>query len=984
MLNRKTLAVCIMTFLFIIQGVSLPKEKITSNVNPFIGTGGHGHTFPGATLPFGMVQLSPDTYNRGWDWSSGYYITDNSIMGFSHTHLSGTGIGDLGDILIMPTTGAVKTEPGNREKPGEGYRSRFKHENEKAYPGYYSVLLDDYNIKAELTATRRTGYHRYTFPKTDEANIIIDLFHGIEDRPGNSQIKFISDSEIEGYRQSSGWAGNNQNIYFVAKFSKPFKSHGIVLDGKMKPEEKSATGIALKGYVRFSTNNNEAILVKVGISYVSIDGARKNLEAELKNAGFDEIKTAAEKIWEKELSKITVEGGSQDQKTIFYTALYHSMICPNLFSDIDGNYKGMDDNKIHNNKKNETYTLFSLWDTFRALNPLLSIIDRKRTNDFINTMLEKSQEGGQLPVWECMGHETNIMIGFHSISVIVDAYMKGIKDYDVEKVYEAMKRQLEQSKAGLNYYNSLGYIPAEKMTKSVSRNLEYTYNEWCVAKMAEALGKKEDYEKYSKRALNYMNMFDPSTGFMRGKTTEGNFVTPFTPDKVTHDYEEGTAWHYNLFVPHDINGLVNMFGNIENFSKRLNDLFTLQNKETSDIPDVTGIIGQYAHGNEPSHNMAYLFNFNGENWKTQETVRKIMNELYFPKPDGLSGNEDCGQMSAWYVFSAMGFYPFCPGTNQYMIGSPIFNKITINLENGKHFVINAPKSSNENKYIKSITKNNKAYSLTYIKHEDISKGGSFTFNMSNVPAKDVKYAVDALPYSFTKKAQVSVPYNKSDETVFLDSLSISFGCLTNGADIYFSLDGSIPTKASVKYNEPISVFESKSITAIAFKNGFEPSPFAKISTQKAKLYESKNIDNLAPGLNYQYYEGNYNSVNEMKKSAVKKSGVAELPVITSAEKEENFGFIFDGFINISKEGMYKFYTRSDDGSVLIIDDQIVVNNDGPHSATMIAGSIALKAGFHSIKMLYCQGAGDAEFSAGLEGPGIKLQPIQKEWLFRIK
>ncbi|MGE5499316.1 MAG: GH92 family glycosyl hydrolase, partial [Syntrophothermus sp.] len=954
---------------------------LTNNVDPFIGTGGHGHTYPGAVLPFGMVQLSPDTYNDGWDWCSGYHESDRSIMGFSHTHLSGTGIADYGDILFMPTTGEIKTEPGSREDPGKGYRSRFSHEKEKAGPGYYSVMLDDYNIKAELTATTRTGYHKYTYPKTEQANVIIDLNHGISDVPVNASIKITGDNEIEGFRQSSGWAGNHK-VYFVAKFSRPFKAFGVAVNGQLKQMERSGEGKTLKGYVQFSSKENESVAIKVGISHVSIEGARKNLETEVNKKSFEEVRKAAEQTWEKELSKIIVEGGTKEERTIFYTALYHSLICPNIFNDVDGSYIGMDDKKVHVNKTRDTYTLFSLWDTFRALHPLLSIVEPKRTNDFINTFLSKSEEGGQLPVWEYAGHETNIMIGFHSIPVIFDSYMKGIRKYDTSKLLEAMKRQLEQNRMGLNYYNTLGYIPADKMTKSVSRNLEYAYDEWCLARFAEELGKKEDFEKYGQRALNYILSFDASTGFMRGKNSEGNFTSPFFPDKITRDYEEGTAWHYNLFVPHDIRGLINLFGGKEGFERRLNDLFTLENKNPGSLVDVTGFVGQYAHGNEPGHNMPYLFNFIGQGWRTQEIVRHIMKELYFAKPDGLSGNEDCGQMSAWYVFSAMGFYPVCPGTNEYVIGSPVFNKITIKTGNGRTFVLKAPENSPNNKYIQAVTKNNKPYSLSYIKHSDIVNGEVITFAMGNEPNKKWASEQNAVPYSFSKTSQASVPYMESAETLFLDSTIVSLGCLTSGAEIRYTLDGLIPSGTSVLYSGRFALKETKQIKAAAFKNGYQSSPVFTASVTRAKMNESRMLTNLTGGLNYYYFEGRFNNTADMMKLAVKKTGQCDYPSIASSEREENFGFRYEGYINIPKDGMYKFYTKSDDGSMLFIDDQKVVDNDGPHGATSANGMIALKTGYHKIEVLYYQGQADAEFECSVEGPDVKFQNIPKEWLFR--
>lgn len=958
------------------------KEKLIKNVDPFIGTGGHGHTFPGATLPFGMVQLSPDTYDNDWDWCSGYHVSDNSIMGFSHTHLSGTGCADYGDILFMPTTGEIKLEAGSRENPTAGYRSRFKHENEKASPGYYSVFLDDHKVNVELTATTRVGFHKYTFPKSNEANIIIDLTHGIGERTVDAGLKIVSDTEIEGYKKSSGW-NNGHTVYFVAKFSKPFGSHGISVDGKINTAALTGEGKTAKGYVRYNTAENEAVLVKVAISHVSIEGARKNMQAELKGWDFEKTKLKAENIWEKELQKITVEGGTKAQRTNFYTALYHTFISPNVYSDADGKHRGMD-GKIYSSKQGNEYTVFSLWDTFRALHPLFTIVEQKRTNDIINSFYSKYKESGLLPVWELAGWETNCMIGYHSIPVIFDAYMKGIKKYDVEKLYAAMKHSADQDIFGLKSYKASGYVESDKASQSVSRTLEYAYDDWCIAMMAKALGKKDDYEKFSRRALSYCNIFDGSTGFMRAKN-EGGFVTPFNHYAVTKDYTEANAWQYNLFVPHDVKGLINMFGSKEKFAARVNDLFTVSSKlEGHAQSDITGLIGQYAHGNEPSHHMAYLFTYIGQGWKTQETVRKIMNELYLPNRDGLSGNEDCGQMSAWYVLSAMGIYPACPGTNEYIIGSPLFKKVTVNLENGKKFVINSKASSEENKYICSVEKNGKPYSKVFIKHEDIQSGCEFNFNMSKEPNKNWGVEESALPYSFTTDKQVSVPYINSDETVFLDPVNISLASATDGAAVYYTVDGSAPSKKSTRFTKPFVVSSSITLRAAAYLDGFKDSKEYSVKFTKAELLKPVDVKNPVNGLNYQYYEGNFNRTADLQKANAVYSGVADIPSIKKAAREENYGFVFDGFVKVPADGMYSFYTKSDDGSVVFIDNQRVVNNDGPHGATLMTGKIALKEGYHSYKLLYTQGAADAELEAGVEGPGVKQQAIPKEWFYIAK
>ena len=685
----KYLPLSVVGFIVFCFSISVAQD-ITKNVDPMIGTGGHGHTFPGAVVPFGMVQLSPDTDIEGWDWCSGYHYSDNSIMGFSHTHLSGTGGADYGDIRLMPTTGELKLIPGSKENPDEGYRSRFLHENEKALAGYYSVMLDDYNVKAELTATLRTGFHKYTFPASESSNIIIDLKNGISDKATEACIHFKNANKIEGYRRSKGWA-TDQIIYFVMEFSKSFEKYGTAINEEISLSSCEAKGENVKGFVSFKTNEGEQILIKVGISAVSIEGAQKNLDAEIKGWNFEDVCKDANDEWERELSKIKIEGGNQEQRTIFYTALYHSMIHPSIFTDVDGNYRGMDQ-KIHSASNFEYYNVFSLWDTYRALHPLLTIIDPERDADMVETLVSKYEEAGILPVWELWSNETGTMIGYHSIPVIVDAYMKGIGNYDLEKAYEAMKHSAEMNHLGLKSYKQLNYVASDREHEAVSKTLEYAYDDWCIAMMAKALEKETDFKEFSQRAMNYRNLFDGQSGFMRGKNADGRWVPLFDPFAVTRDFTEANSWQYSLYVPQDVAGLKCLYGGGENLAKKLDESFTADSKlEGRILSDISGMIGQYAHGNEPSHHMAYLYNYTPQPWKTQTRVKEILDIMYTTLPNGLCGNEDCGQMSAWYVLSAMGFYPVAPGSNQFVIGTPIFEKVRIKLSNGKEFVVNAKK-----------------------------------------------------------------------------------------------------------------------------------------------------------------------------------------------------------------------------------------------------------------------------------------------------
>ncbi|HEX7411530.1 MAG TPA: GH92 family glycosyl hydrolase, partial [Bacteroidales bacterium] len=564
----KNIKIILISGMLAIMTLAQAQERTPGDyVNPMIGTGGHGHTYPGAVVPFGMVQLSPDTRLDGWDGCSGYHYSDSIIYGFSHTHLNGTGCSDYGDILLIPTTGEVIMNNGANGKPG--YSSRFKHNSEHAEPGYYSVFLEKPGVIAELTATSRVGFHSYTFPESTQANIIIDLVH--RDEVIASSLRIISNTEVEGMRRSKAWA-EDQHVYFVARFSKPFSTSGIAVDDIIKIGLKNATGKHLKAYFQFKTSAGEKILVKVGISSVSTDGARKNLDSEVPGWDFAKVRAGARDIWNQALSRIKVSGGTDDQKTVFYTALYHTMINPVMASDVDGNYRGRD-LKVHNAEGYNQYTVFSLWDTYRAYHPLMTIIDQKRTTDFIKTFLAQYDQGGLLPVWELSGNETNCMIGYHSVSVIADAYIKGIRGFDAAKALEAMKKSANQDKLGLSYYRTIGFIPSEHEHESVSKSLEYAYDDWCIAQMAQSLGKMEDYKEFIKRGQNYKNVFDPQTGFMRARYN-GGWYSPFTPGEVNFNYTEANSWQYSFACPQDIDGLITLQGGKDKLAAKLDALFT--------------------------------------------------------------------------------------------------------------------------------------------------------------------------------------------------------------------------------------------------------------------------------------------------------------------------------------------------------------------------------------------------------------------------
>ncbi len=808
---------------------SQPPGFLTDYVNPFIGTAGHGHTFPGASIPFGMVQLSPDTRLDGWDGCSAYHGSDSVIYGFSHTHLSGTGCSDYGDILLMPVAGAVDLK-------NYGYASAFNKKDEVASPGFYRVDLLKNKVTVSLTATARAGFHRYTFPATDQANIVIDLKH--RDKVLESGLKIAGPDEVEGYRISQAWA-SRQMIYFVAKFSKPFKSFIIASGEQVSSGLNEVTGDNIKAFFTFTTTRGESILVKVGISGVSIEGARKNLETEIGDWDFDKVANQAAFAWNKALEKIKVDEGTHDQQVVFYTALYHTMLQPNIYSDVDGQYRGRD-LKIHTASGFDYYTVFSLWDTYRAANPLYTLIEPKRVNDFVNTFLRQYEEGGMLPVWELSGNETGCMIGYHAVPVIADAWLKGIRGFDGGKALEAMKHSAEQDHLGLKYYKTKGYIPADREGESVSKTLEYAYDDWCIAMMAKSLDKPDDYKTYLIRSQNYKNIFDRITGFMRAKSNE-TWFTPFDPAEVNFNYTEANGWQYSFYVPQDLGGLMNLMGGRDNFKLKLDALFAADSKTTGrDQADISGLIGQYAHGNEPSHHMAYLYDYTGVPWKTQELVHRISRDFYQNTPDGLIGNEDCGQMSAWYVFSALGFYPVAPGSGIYAIGTPVFPRAVITLENGKTFAIKAIGVSDQNFYIQSASLNGKPYTKCSISHADILKGGELVFNMGPQPNKAWGSGFGGFPDSFISEYQITpVPSVHQGNRTFMDSTVVGLSCAMSDAEIHFTLDGSEPTLKSNIYQRPLIL--RKSTVLRAFAQGKETPKSYPIEAQFTRIPKNRKI-----------------------------------------------------------------------------------------------------------------------------------------------
>ena len=733
------------------QTADAPKAKgLAQYVDPYIGTGFHGHVFLGANVPFGAVQLGPVNISEGWDWCSGYHYSDSTIVGFSHTHLSGTGIGDLGDVAIMPTTGEVRVSKGTVKNPEQGFVSLFSHKEETAQPGYYAVRLKRYDIKAELTATERVGFHQYTFPKSDAAHLVIDLQQGIGwDLATDTHIEQLNDSTLIGYRFSKGWAPK-QRLYFAAVFSKPVKQFtSVQVTDSLGNTTPAATGNRIKGVVTFATTAGEKVKLKVGISPVSTANAQANIRAELPGWNFEKVVAAANVAWNQELQKVQIQA-SEDRKKTFYTALYHTMVAPSIFNDHNGDYWGTDE-KVHPQASFTNLTTFSLWDTYRAAHPLFTLLQPSRVNDMVSSMLAIYQQQGKLPVWHLMANETNCMVGYSAVPVVADAYLKGYKGFDANLAYEAVKATAMRDESGLKAVKALGYIPADSEVESVSKGMEYAIDDWCIAQMAKKMGKNADYAYFSKRAKNYQNYFDKKAGFVRGRVSATAWRTPFNPFTSVHmksDFTEGNAWQYTWLVPQDVEGLVAMLGGEKAFSQKLDSLFIVKGdlgKEASN--DISGLIGMYAHGNEPSHHITYLYSYVGQPWKTAEKVRFITENFYTTKFDGIIGNEDVGQMSAWHVFSTLGFYPLNPANGAYVFGSPSVNQATLALAGGKTLTIEAKNNSLANKYIQRVTRNGKPYSKSYITHQDLLQGGQLVFEMGPQPSATWGVAPADRPHS---------------------------------------------------------------------------------------------------------------------------------------------------------------------------------------------------------------------------------------------
>ena len=935
-------------------------------VDPMVGTGFHGHTYPGAVLPFGMVQLSPDTRTEGWDACSGYHYDDNTIIGFSHTHLSGTGCADLLDILVSPY--AEKPEIRTGEESGSTGRQSsavlkphtFSHSAEHSSCGYYSVKFPLEGISAEMTASTRTGVHRYTFGNKGPKYILFDLNHAtVGETVNEASLQVLSDTRISGMRRTTGWVAD-QYVYFDARFSAPFAESEILSDGRQ---------VLLTFAPEIQT-----VEIAVGLSSVNSENAYENSLAEVPELDFDAVRTVAEAIWDDALGHMTVRGGKRRDLANFYTAYYHTMLAPNIMNDVNGQYRRNDGSIATVPDGRNYYSTFSLWDTFRAWHPLQTLLDTAFVNDMVWSMLDMYDCDGELPIWPLASGETGTMIGYHSVSVISDAWCKGIRGFDAEKALDAMVRSSDINGKGSDKYIEYGYVPSNLKRESVSLTLEYAYDDWTIARMAEQTGRTDVAEEYYRRAANYMHVFDGSTSFFRGRNTDGSWASPFEQFSTGRDYTEATPWHYRFFVPHDVKGMEQLFGGRDLFVKALDDLFTLESDDMDiTLSDVTGLKGQYAHGNEPSHHMAYLYSYVGMPWKTQELVRELLDEMYSPDPEGIIGNEDCGQMSAWYIFSALGFYPVCPGTDQFILTTPLFEEAVLDLDGGRTLKVTAD-NPGRNRYISRVLLNGEEITAPYVTYSQLMGGGELHFELSRRPAacaapeQDTASASTA-PYSMTSGRFVSLPYTTAQVNLFVDNVDIDLGTATPDAEIRYTTDGSEPDAGSRLYTEPVRIDKSAVLKVRAFKDGFEPSPVLVLDAVKAEFIPASHVASPVPGVKYTFCTGKFGDVTAMSQSHIVSSGIMPVPDIASAPQEDHYGYVFSGYIDIPETGVWTFMTKSDDGSVLEIDGVKVVDNDSSHAEVSATGRVALEKGLHPFRLLYFEDYEGQALSWGWAAPG---------------
>ena len=937
-------------------------------VDPFIGTDFHGHTFPGATSPNGLVQLSPDTRWEGWDACSGYHYSDESLYGFAHTHLSGTGATDLSDVLFIPTNDPqlFRDSISRRHLPKTG----FSHKNEVAHAGYYSVKMDN-GILVELTTTPLVGVHRYTYPAGQPQAVVLDL---VSLKPRDmvaTAFEQVNTYDVQGLQATDGWT-TGKKTYFYARFSKPIKELEVYENGLLTATP-SSVGDSIRAILSFDAEEIAPLEAYVGLSTTSYEAARANLESQLQGRNFGEVQVANEQSWQEVLSKIEVPMGAEQDLKVFYTALYHSYIAPNRISDQTGTYLG-NDGRVHSLPEGQIqYSTLSLWDTYRTLHPLLTLLDHKLVDDVVWSMLRMYDEQGELPIWPLMSGETHCMIGYHAVSVIADAYLRGIGTFDAERALQAMVHSSNINKKGSDYYVEYGYIPADRKNESVSCTLEYSYDDWTIAMMAKAMGKEDIAAMYLDRALNYVNLYDGSTGYFRGRNFDGSWEANFDPYAVSRNYTEATAWHYRYAPQHDVNGLIRMHGGREAFLASLDALFGDERKHVGDLQDITGLLGQYAHGNEPSHHVAYLYTYAGEPWKTQELTRRLLDEMYSDKPDGIVGNEDCGQMSAWYIMTAMGFYPVTPGSGEYVLTTPLFPEVRLHTAGGAELVIKA-NDPDKNHYIKSVSLNGKLLDRLFVTYDEVMSGGELTFELTDKPVKD--YTIGSDPYSLTTENVASPVFTTADLALYDGEVTVDLASATPGSTIYYTLDGTTPTRESMRYEAPFVLTDNCTIKAFAIADG-APSRISTLLATKAVPMPALLPTNFKEGVAYRLYHGRFASVDEIAKGQLILRGINRMVTNEIRDRDEDYGLIFDGYIEVPEDGVYEFVLRSDDGSVLRVGDTDVVLNDGSHAYVSATGKIALAKGFHPLQVLYWQGSEGQGLDAAMRKRGEKeYQPLK--------
>ena len=902
-------------------------------VNVFNGTDFAGNTYPGATLPFGSVQLSPDTDTNT---ASGYHYSHDQILGFSHTHLSGTGCPDLGDFLVTPGLDRVEPLP-------------FSHKDEIASPGTYKVSFPEKGITAELTVTPHAGVHRYTFKGEGKRLIQVDARHCVGGWCTATEYQLSLDGpELVGYRRVTGWA-HGRDVYLSAVFSAPFLEAEETEPGKM---------------VFTFANDLKEVTLFAGISGVDANGARANRVRETSGGRFDPLRNRAMSTWNDALGAIQVHGGPVD---VFYTNFYHTFLTPNRIDDLSGRYRDQAGRNRPLPEGRHFYSTLSIWDTFRSWNPLETLLDTTLVNDIVRSMLDDYDCRGELPVWPLASDETGCMIGYHSASVIADAWLRGIRGYDGEKALQAMVESSDKNNANASeLYNAYGYIPADMKVETVSQTLEFAYDDWCVARMAESLGHSDIASEYDARSLRYRALFDPSTGFLRGKKSDGNWTEPFDPYSGSRDYTEATPWQYRFFVPHDILGLRALMGGEKALYEALDSLFTytLPGQETID-PGIGGILAQYAQGNEPDHNFPWLFHWAGAPSRSQEVVRKLLTETYSTAPGGICGNEDCGQMGAWYVLASIGLYPACPGTGEYLLTAPLFRETTMRLANGNTLIIKADRPKNQ--YIADVTLNGKPVNQHFLTYDQIMGGGELSFRLSATPCHDR----DGLPapYSLTYEEPVCPPAILGKLILFDEETTVTMSSRTEGAAIRYTLDGSEPTEASPLYTEPFRITESCLIRARAFRDGFPPSSILSRTAHKRFFQPSADLADVQKGCRFTYHEANFRRIDQIEPDPPEAAGVMDAPSISGAAAADHFAYCFTGYIDIPTDGIWWFSTESDDGSALYLDGVCVVNNDGSHSPVVVEGQIPLRKGLHPYKLLYFDDDEGQELAWSWKAPG---------------